>query len=144
MNSTRISQAWLKVTENFSVSPTHSWLCGEVVKTRDWESVGWVFKYRIFFCFWKEKPSLISLILNTKSEKHEWFQRTPVVNLFWMSVSVSVSMIEPKTRNPYKKPMRVSRFNFVLRKFEVIYKQNVPCLWVWCINGVNWCKFTTQ
>ena len=51
------------------MSPTHSWLCGVVLKTPDWESVGCEFKYRIF-CFWKEKPSLISLILNTKSEKH--------------------------------------------------------------------------
>ena len=24
-----------------------------------------------FVCFWKEKPGLISLILNTKSEKHD-------------------------------------------------------------------------
>ena len=28
------------VTESFSVSPTHSWLCGVVVKVPDWESVG--------------------------------------------------------------------------------------------------------
>ena len=56
--------------ESFSASPTHSWLCGEVVMTPDWESVGCEFKYRNAF-FWKEKPSLISLILNTKSEKHE-------------------------------------------------------------------------
>ena len=48
MVSTRISQALLKVTESFSVSPTHSWLCGIVVKTPHWESVGCEFKYRIF------------------------------------------------------------------------------------------------
>ena len=68
MNSTRISQARLKETESFSVSPTHSWLCGVVTMTPDWESVG-------NFCFWKEKPSLISLILNTKSEKTRLIQQ---------------------------------------------------------------------
>ena len=36
--------------------------------TPESESVGCEFKYRNF-CFWKENPSLISLILNTKSEK---------------------------------------------------------------------------
>ena len=36
------------------------------------ESVGCEFEYRTF-CFWKERPSLISLILNTKSEKHDCF-----------------------------------------------------------------------
>ena len=41
-----------------------------MVMTPDWESVGCEFKYRTF-CFWKEKPSLISLILNTKLEKHD-------------------------------------------------------------------------
>ena len=50
------------------MSPTHGWLCGVVVMTPDWESVGCEFKYRNFF--WKEKPSQISLILNTKSEKN--------------------------------------------------------------------------
>ena len=60
----------MKITESFFVSPTHSWLCGVVVMTPDWESVCCDFKYKIF-CFWNEKPSLISLILNTKSEKHE-------------------------------------------------------------------------
>ena len=53
------------------MSPTHSLLYGEVVKTPDLESVGLGFKYRNF-CPWKEKPSLISLILNTKSEKHDY------------------------------------------------------------------------
>ena len=53
--------------ESFSASPTHSLLCGVVVMTPDWESVGCEFKYRNAF-FLKEKPSLI---LNTKSEKHE-------------------------------------------------------------------------
>ena len=38
---------------------------GVMVVTPDWESVGWGFKYRIF-SFVKEKPCLISLILNTK------------------------------------------------------------------------------
>ena len=59
------------MTESFSVSPTHSWLCDVVVKTPDWESVGYEIKYRNF-CFCKEKSSLISLILNRKSEeKHD-------------------------------------------------------------------------
>ena len=45
---------------------------GVMVMTPDWESVGCEFKHRIgIFRFWKEKPSLISLILNTKSEKHD-------------------------------------------------------------------------
>ena len=51
--------------------PTHSWLCGVVVMVPDWESVGCEFKYRNFFVFGKEKPSLICLILNTKLEKHD-------------------------------------------------------------------------
>ena len=60
------------------LSPTHSWLCGVVVMTPDWESVGWGEGGSnairgILFIFWKEKSSLISLILNTKSEKHECF-----------------------------------------------------------------------
>ena len=40
MNSTRISQAWLKVAESFSLSPTQSWLFGVMVVTPDLESVG--------------------------------------------------------------------------------------------------------
>ena len=53
MNSTRISQAWLKVTESFSLSPTQSCLSGIMVMTPDWESVGCEFKYStgIFFFF---------------------------------------------------------------------------------------------
>ena len=43
-----MSQAWLKVNENFSTSATHSWLCGVVVKALDLELVGCEFKYRIF------------------------------------------------------------------------------------------------
>ena len=65
MNSTRISQAWLKAIESFSVSPTHSWFFGVMVMTPDWESVGCGFEY-MYFSFWKERPSLISLILNPK------------------------------------------------------------------------------
>ena len=72
MNSSRFSQALLKATESFSVSLTHSLLCGVVVMTSDWELVGSEFKYRKFFFFRKEKSSLISLILNTKSEKHNY------------------------------------------------------------------------
>ena len=48
MNSTGISQALLKVTESFSVSPTHSWLFGVMVMTSDWESVGCKFEHRNF------------------------------------------------------------------------------------------------
>ena len=40
MNSTRISQAWLKATESCSVSPTHSWLFDVMVMATDWGSVG--------------------------------------------------------------------------------------------------------
>ena len=40
MNSTRISEARLKVTESFSVSPTSSWLFDVMVMATDWESVG--------------------------------------------------------------------------------------------------------
>ena len=54
MNSTRISQAGLKATVSFSVSASHSCLCGVVVKTPDWESVGSEFKYRSF-CFFQRK-----------------------------------------------------------------------------------------
>ena len=50
------------------MSPIHSWLCGVVVMTPDWESVGYEFKYRILFVFWKEKSGLISLILNSKQK----------------------------------------------------------------------------
>ena len=63
MNSTRISQARLKVTERFFVSPTHNWLFGVMVLTTDLESVGSDIG---IFVFWKERPSLISLILNSK------------------------------------------------------------------------------
>ena len=35
LNSAKISEAQMKVTENFSVSPTDSCLCGVVVKTPD-------------------------------------------------------------------------------------------------------------
>ena len=52
MNSTGISQAWLKVTERFSVCSTHSWLCAAVVNTPD--SVGSEFKYSDF-CFFEKK-----------------------------------------------------------------------------------------
>ena len=62
MNSTRISQAWLKATESFSLSPTHSWLSGVVVV--------WVQMQQLLGFFGK-KSGLISLILNTKSEKHD-------------------------------------------------------------------------
>ena len=65
MNLTRFSHARLKVTESFAVSPNHSWLCGIVVMTPDWESVGFEFKYRNF-CVLKERLGLISLILNLK------------------------------------------------------------------------------
>ena len=61
------------MTESFSGSATHSWFCCVVVKTSDWESVSCEFKYRNFFCFCKEKSSLISLIINAKSEKHDKF-----------------------------------------------------------------------
>ena len=48
------------------MSSTHSWLCGVVVMTPDWEPVICNFEYRHFchFCFVKEKPSTISLILD--------------------------------------------------------------------------------
>ena len=43
-----------------------------MVMTPDWESVGCEFKYSTgTFIFLNEKPSLVSLILNTESEKHE-------------------------------------------------------------------------
>ena len=38
--------------------------------TPDWKSVGSGFKYSNFR-FWKEEPSLISLSVNTESEKHD-------------------------------------------------------------------------
>ena len=46
MNSTRISQAWLKVTEIFSVSPI---LFGVMVMTPDWESVDCEFEQELLF-----------------------------------------------------------------------------------------------
>ena len=55
------------------MSPADSWLCSVVVKSPDWESAGCEFKYSAgMFSFLKEKSSLISQILNTKSEKREW------------------------------------------------------------------------
>ena len=59
----------------------------------DWESVGCEFKYRNAF-FWKEKPSLISLILNTKSEKHEWGPLT---------TCLMISAVSDTMRSYYKK-----------------------------------------
>ena len=41
-----------------------------------WQSGDCEFKYWIFFLFLKENPSLISLILNTKSEKHDYLNTT--------------------------------------------------------------------
>ena len=44
-----------------------------MVMTPDWESVICEFKYSTgIFSFLKEKPSLVSLILNTKLEKHDY------------------------------------------------------------------------
>ena len=43
-----------------------------MVMTPDWKSVGYEFKYSTgIFSFLKKKPNLISLILNTKSKKHD-------------------------------------------------------------------------
>ena len=70
---------------SFSLSLIHSWLCGVVVMAPDWESVSCEFKYRIFF--WKEKSSLISLILNTKSEKHDRYAVLP----YWWIVKLTSS-----------------------------------------------------
>ena len=39
-----------------------------MVITPDWELVGYVFKNKNY-CFWKEKPRLISPILNSKYKK---------------------------------------------------------------------------
>ena len=65
MNSTRISHARLKVTESFSVPPTHSWLS----RNNGYDSCE--FKHSTgIFSFAKKNPSLISLILNTKSEMY--------------------------------------------------------------------------
>ena len=94
MNSTRISQEWLKVTESFSVSPTHSWLFGVMFMTPDWESVVCEFE----FLFLERKYSLISLILKTRMfalfileaaitthfvwpmYKHYWFDLIPPIH----------------------------------------------------------------
>ena len=49
-----------------------------MVLTPDWEVVGCEFKYSTgIFSFLKKKPSLISLILNTKLEKHDSFSKSP-------------------------------------------------------------------
>ena len=37
----------MNVTESFSMYATHSWLCGIVVMTLDWESVGCEFFERL-------------------------------------------------------------------------------------------------
>ena len=43
MNSTRTTQAWLKATESFSVSPTHSWQFGVMVSKPDsWSGGPWI------------------------------------------------------------------------------------------------------
>ena len=41
MNSTRISQAWVKVSESFSLSLTYSWHSGVMVMIPDWELAGY-------------------------------------------------------------------------------------------------------
>ena len=75
MNSTRISQAWWKVTESFAVSPTHSCLFGVMVMGPDWESVGCTFEYRNYICLSNERPSLISLILiQNRKNPIDWFK----------------------------------------------------------------------
>ena len=90
MNSTRISHAQLKVTESFSVSQTHSWLswCNGY---DSWPRISrlWVqIQHRSFNFFGKKKPSLISLILNAKSEKHDWNKC-----LIEMSFSIEISFV---------------------------------------------------
>ena len=40
LNSTSISQAWLKATESFSVSPNHSWLFDVMIMNIVQESLG--------------------------------------------------------------------------------------------------------
>ena len=52
------------VTQN-ATPPTHSWLYAVMVITPNLELVGCEFEYRKF-CFWKERTSLISLILYSK------------------------------------------------------------------------------
>ena len=43
MNSTRTSQAWLKATESFLVSLTHSWHFSVMVRMPDyWSVYAWV------------------------------------------------------------------------------------------------------
>ena len=79
------------VLKDFSVSPTHS--CGVVVKTLDWELVSYLFKYRNF-CFWKEKSSVINLILNTKSEKHDSFSSVWILEFKTMTHGNLIECIE--------------------------------------------------
>ena len=61
-------------TGSFFVAPAHNWLFSVIVMTPDWESVAYGFKYRNF-CFWKGRPSLISLILSSKWEKGNCISR---------------------------------------------------------------------
>ena len=70
------------------MTPTHIWLCGVVVKTPDWKSVGWGSSTGLFV-FWKGKPSIISPLLNTKLEKCECTVnfRAPTVQLVKDSAS---------------------------------------------------------
>ena len=55
------------------MSPAQSWLCGLVVKTPDWESVGYEFKEILTFL--ERKSNLISQILKFKIGKTRllWF-----------------------------------------------------------------------
>ena len=55
-----------------------------MVMTPDWQSIGCEFKYRNF-SFSDEKLSLISVILNTKSEKHDWFPHQSFMRTVWYS-----------------------------------------------------------
>ena len=81
MNSTRTSQVWLKTTTRFSVSPTHSCLCGAVVSILDCLSVGWwqvgvliLQGLDICFTFLYIFPHLISWIQQISDRKQEKFK----------------------------------------------------------------------
>ena len=71
-----------------------------MVMTPDWESVSCEFKYRNF-CFYKERFSLIRLILNSKYEKKQFLQEnaikipTPVVTGVYLYMVWSFPVCSP-------------------------------------------------
>ena len=114
MNSSRISQVWLKVTEIFSVCPTHSWHFNVTVMIPDWESVGCQFEYRKIW-FLNETSSVFSLILKLN-------RKSLIYCLFIRVVLVFRSCLFAVKNATQKKTNRWFCTSFCIEPFFVIFQ----------------------